>query len=445
MSRKFKVSINGFNKEEVNSYIDLMIREFEVKEAKLNNELKDLKELNKEIVMKSEVQLREMDERFKVNQMELSREGAHLEEELVSSKNLLEEFKAKEVQFQREMSEMKDKHHLEMESIKEQTEERQNLLKHVLREKDTEIEKMREMMLEHKSKTEQDMKEFSEKINRLTERIQEKDSLINQLNQEIFKKDQQIGMHEHSLNNIKDNMQSKVDELKLALNEKTAISQQKEAEMLQLRARFEKENQQLSQNLKEKEKLLTELSLRNDEQLERALQGKEQENINLRMKLEEYKAVHKEEMEQVKFQLEHIGSEKLKLEQESIQKIEELKALNMELRRRNEEIRAEITETQNNKEQIADVLIAAKEKAVAIVEKAKLEAAHEYEKVQKSVLMEEEKLIMIRNEMKTLKMEIAGVLKNYQDQLGDIGDVELENTEKGSDHKIKWGSFGSTN
>lgn len=445
MSRKFKVSINGFNKEEVNSYIDLMIREFEVKEAKLNNELKDLKELNKEIVMKSEVQLREMDERFKVNQMELSREGAHLEEELVSSKNLLEEFKAKEVQFQREMSEMKDKHHLEMESIKEQTEERQNLLKHVLREKDTEIEKMREMMLEHKSKTEQDMKEFSEKINRLTERIQEKDSLINQLNQEIFKKDQQIGMHEHSLNNIKDNMQSKVDELKLALNEKTAISQQKEAEMLQLRARFEKENQQLSQNLKEKEKLLTELSLRNDEQLERALQGKEQENINLRMKLEEYKAVHKEEMEQVKFQLEHIGSEKLKLEQESIQKIEELKALNMELRRRNEEIRSEITETQNNKEQIADVLIAAKEKAVAIVEKAKLEAAHEYEKVQKSVLMEEEKLIMIRNEMKTLKMEIAGVLKNYQDQLGDIGDVELENTEKGSDHKIKWGSFGSTN
>lgn len=445
MSRKFKVSINGFNKEEVNSYIDLMIREFEVKEAKLNNELKDLKELNKEIVMKSEVQLREMDERFKVNQMELSREGAHLEEELVSSKNLLEEFKAKEVQFQREMSEMKDKHHLEMESIKEQTEERQNLLKHVLREKDTEIEKMREMMLEHKSKTEQDMKEFSEKINRLTERIQEKDSLINQLNQEIFKKDQQIGMHEHSLNNIKDNMQSKVDELKLALNEKTAISQQKEAEMLQLRARFEKENQQLSQNLKENEKLLTELSLRNDEQLERALQGKEQENINLRMKLEEYKAVHKEEMEQVKFQLEHIGSEKLKLEQESIQKIEELKALNMELRRRNEEIRAEITETQNNKEQIADVLIAAKEKAVAIVEKAKLEAAHEYEKVQKSVLMEEEKLIMIRNEMKTLKMEIAGVLKNYQDQLGDIGDVELENTEKGSDHKIKWGSFGSTN
>lgn len=445
MSRKFKVSINGFNKEEVNSYIDLMIREFEVKEAKLNNELKDLKELNKEIVMKSEVQLREMDERFKVNQMELSREGAHLEEELVSSKNLLEEFKAKEVQFQREMSELKDKHHLEMESIKEQTEERQNLLKHVLREKDTEIEKMREMMLEHKSKTEQDMKEFSEKINRLTERIQEKDSLINQLNQEIFKKDQQIGMHEHSLNNIKDNMQSKVDELKLALNEKTAISQQKEAEMLQLRARFEKENQQLSQNLKEKEKLLTELSLRNDEQLERALQGKEQENINLRMKLEEYKAVHKEEMEQVKFQLEHIGSEKLKLEQESIQKIEELKALNMELRRRNEEIRAEITETQNNKEQIADVLIAAKEKAVAIVEKAKLEAAHEYEKVQKSVLMEEEKLIMIRNEMKTLKMEIAGVLKNYQDQLGDIGDVELENTEKGSDHKIKWGSFGSTN
>ncbi len=445
MSRKFKVSINGFNKEEVNSYIDLMIREFEVKEAKLNNELKDLKELNKEIVMKSEVQLREMDERFKVNQMELSREGAHLEEELVSSKNLLEEFKAKEVQFQREMSELKDKHHLEMESIKEQTEERQNLLKHVLREKDTEIEKMREMMLEHKSKTEQDMKEFSEKINRLTERIQEKDSLINQLNQEIFKKDQQIGMHEHSLNNIKDNMQSKVDELKLALNEKTAISQQKEAEILQLRARFEKENQQLSQNLKEKEKLLTELSLRNDEQLERALQGKEQENINLRMKLEEYKAVHKEEMEQVKFQLEHIGSEKLKLEQESIQKIEELKALNMELRRRNEEIRAEITETQNNKEQIADVLIAAKEKAVAIVEKAKLEAAHEYEKVQKSVLMEEEKLIMIRNEMKTLKMEIAGVLKNYQDQLGDIGDVELENTEKGSDHKIKWGSFGSTN
>ena len=445
MSRKFKVSINGFNKEEVNSYIDLMIREFEVKEAKLNNELKDLKELNKEIVMKSEVQLREMDERFKVNQMELSREGAHLEEELVSSKNLLEEFKAKEVQFQREMSEMKDKHHLEMESIKEQTEERQNLLKHVLREKDTEIEKMREMMLEHKSKTEQDMKEFSEKINRLTERIQEKDSLINQLNQEIFKKDQQIGMHEHSLNNIKDNMQSKVDELKLALNEKTAISQQKEAEMLQLRTRFEKENQQLSQNLKENEKLLAELSLRNDEQLERALQGKEQENINLRMKLEEYKAVHKEEMEQVKFQLEHIGSEKLKLEQESIQKIEELKALNMELRRRNEEIRAEITETQNNKEQIADVLIAAKEKAVAIVEKAKLEAAHEYEKVQKSVLMEEEKLIMIRNEMKTLKMEIAGVLKNYQDQLGDIGDVELENTEKGSDHKIKWGSFGSTN
>lgn len=445
MSRKFKVSINGFNKEEVNSYIDLMIREFEVKEAKLNNELKDLKELNKEIVMKSEVQLREMDERFKVNQMELSREGAHLEEELVSSKNLLEEFKAKEVQFQREMSEMKDKHHLEMESIKEQTEERQNLLKHVLREKDTEIEKMREMMLEHKSKTEQDMKEFSEKINRLTERIQEKDSLINQLNQEIFKKDQQIGMHEHSLNNIKDNMQSKVDELKLALNEKIAISQQKEAEMLQLRARFEKENQQLSQNLKENEKLLAELSLRNDEQLERALQGKEQENINLRMKLEEYKAVHKEEMEKVKFQLEHIGSEKLKLEQESIQKIEELKALNMELRRRNEEIRAEITETQNNKEQIADVLIAAKEKAVAIVEKAKLEAAHEYEKVQKSVLMEEEKLIMIRNEMKTLKMEIAGVLKNYQDQLGDIGDVELENTEKGSDHKIKWGSFGSTN
>lgn len=445
MSRKFKVSINGFNKEEVNSYIDLMIREFEVKEAKLNNELKDLKELNKEIVMKSEVQLREMDERFKVNQMELSREGAHLEEELVSSKNLLEEFKAKEVQFQREMSEMKDKHHLEMESIKEQTEERQNLLKHVLREKDTEIEKMREMMLEHKSKTEQDMKEFSEKINRLTERIQEKDSLINQLNQEIFKKDQQIGMHEHSLNNIKDNMQSKVDELKLALNEKIAISQQKEAEMLQLRTRFEKENQQLSQNLKENEKLLAELSLRNDEQLERALQGKEQENINLRMKLEEYKAVHKEEMEKVKFQLEHIGSEKLKLEQESIQKIEELKALNMELRRRNEEIRAEITETQNNKEQIADVLIAAKEKAVAIVEKAKLEAAHEYEKVQKSVLMEEEKLIMIRNEMKTLKMEIAGVLKNYQDQLGDIGDVELENTEKGSDHKIKWGSFGSTN
>ena len=445
MSRKFKVSINGFNKEEVNSYIDLMIREFEVKEAKLNNELKDLKELNKEIVMKSEVQLREMDERFKVNQMELSREGAHLEEELVSSKNLLEEFKAKEVQFQREMSELKDKHHLEMESIKEQTEERQNLLKHVLREKDTEIEKMREMMLEHKSKTEQDMKEFSEKINRLTERIQEKDSLINQLNQEIFKKDQQIGMHEHSLNNIKDNMQSKVDELKLALNEKIAISQQKEAEMLQLRTRFEKENQQLSQNLKENEKLLAELSLRNDEQLERALQGKEQENINLRMKLEEYKAVHKEEMEKVKFQLEHIGSEKLKLEQESIQKIEELKALNMELRRRNEEIRAEITETQNNKEQIADVLIAAKEKAVAIVEKAKLEAAHEYEKVQKSVLMEEEKLIMIRNEMKTLKMEIAGVLKNYQDQLGDIGDVELENTEKGSDHKIKWGSFGSTN
>lgn len=445
MSRKFKVSINGFNKEEVNSYIDLMIREFEVKEAKLNNELKDLKELNKEIVMKSEAQLREMDERFKVNQMELSREGAHLEEELVSSKNLIAEFKAKEVQFQRELSELKEKHHLEMESIKEQTEERQNLLKHVLREKDTEIEKMREMMLEHKSKTEQDMKEFSEKINRLTERIQEKDSLINQLNQEIFKKDQQIGMHEHSLNNIKDNMQSKVDELKLALNEKTAISQQKEAEVLQLRARFEKENQQLSQNLKEKEKLLTELSLRNDEQLERALQGKEQENINLRMKLEEYKASHKEEMEQVKFQLEHIGSEKLKLEQESIQKIEELKALNMELRRRNEEIRAEITETQNNKEQIADVLIAAKEKAVAIVEKAKLEAAHEYEKVQKSVLMEEEKLIMIRNEMKTLKMEIAGVLKNYQDQLGDIGDVELENTEKGSDHKIKWGSFGSTN
>lgn len=445
MSRKFKVSINGFNKEEVNSYIDLMVREFEVKEAKLNNELKDLKELNKEIVMKSEAQLREMDERFKVNQMELSREGAHLEEELVSSKNLIADFKAKEAQFQREMSEMKDKHHLEMESIKEQTEERQNLLKHVLREKDTEIEKMREMMIEHKNKTEQEIKEFSEKINRLTERIQEKDSLINQLNQEIFKKDQQIGMHEHSLNNIKDNMQSKVDELKLALNEKTAISQQKEAEMLQLRERFEKENQQLSQNLKENEKLLAELSLRNDEQLERALQGKEQENINLRMKLEEYKAVHKEEMEKVKFQLEHIGSEKLKLEQESIQKIEELKALNMELRRRNEEIRAEITETQNNKEQIADVLIAAKEKAVAIVEKAKLEAAHEYEKVQKSVLMEEEKLIMIRNEMKTLKMEIAGVLKNYQDQLGDIGDVELENTEKGSDHKIKWGSFGSTN
>jgi hypothetical protein len=66
---------------------------------------------------------------------------------------------------------------------------------------------------------------------------------------------------------------------------------------------------------------------------------------------------------------------------------------------------------------IADVLIKAQEQAELMLEDARIEAFEEKKKLEGVIEQEKERLVDIRQEMKTLKNEVVNTLKKYETQL----------------------------
>jgi cell division septum initiation protein DivIVA len=106
------------------------------------------------------------------------------------------------------------------------------------------------------------------------------------------------------------------------------------------------------------------------------------------------------------------------------EEIARLKNENRELGVKYNELAQKANQINEDRARIADVLIKAEEKAQLIVEEAKTQAIDEKNKIEEIIEKEKEKLVDIKEEMRTLKKEIVITLKKYDSQLGVIIDED---------------------
>jgi cell division initiation protein len=102
--------------------------------------------------------------------------------------------------------------------------------------------------------------------------------------------------------------------------------------------------------------------------------------------------------------------------------IENLKNQCKEYRLKYEELLNKSSQIEEDRAKIADVLIKAQEKAERMVEDARIEALEEKKKLEDTIEREREKLVDIRQQIKTLKSEFVSALKRYDSQLGSFID-----------------------
>lgn len=95
-----------------------------------------------------------------------------------------------------------------------------------------------------------------------------------------------------------------------------------------------------------------------------------------------------------------------------------LKNQSKEYKFKYEDLLKKAEQINEDRAKIADVLIKAQEKAVLMVEDARIEALDEKKKLEDVIEQEKERLIDIRQEMKMLKGEVVSTLKKYETQLG---------------------------
>jgi hypothetical protein len=106
--------------------------------------------------------------------------------------------------------------------------------------------------------------------------------------------------------------------------------------------------------------------------------------------------------------------------------ISALKNQNRELKQKYEEIYKKSDQINEDRAKIANVLIKAQEQAQAMLEDARIEALDEKKKLEEIIEQEKEKLVDVRQELKTLKSEVVSTLKKYETQLGGMLDDEQQ-------------------
>lgn len=98
--------------------------------------------------------------------------------------------------------------------------------------------------------------------------------------------------------------------------------------------------------------------------------------------------------------------------------IASLKNQTKDFKTKYEELSKRGDQINEDRDKIAEVLIKAQEKAQVMLEDARLEALDEKKKLEEIIEQEKERLVDIRQEMKTLKSEVVSTLKKYENQLG---------------------------
>lgn len=95
-----------------------------------------------------------------------------------------------------------------------------------------------------------------------------------------------------------------------------------------------------------------------------------------------------------------------------------LKNQGRDYRLKYEELLQKSDQINDDRAKIANVLIKAQEKAALMLEDARVEALEEKKKLEETIEQEREKLVDLRQEIKTLKGEVINTLKKYESQLG---------------------------
>jgi len=100
--------------------------------------------------------------------------------------------------------------------------------------------------------------------------------------------------------------------------------------------------------------------------------------------------------------------------------IASLKLQGKDTRTKYEELQKRSDQINEDRAKIAEVLIKAQEKADLMLENARLEALEEKRQLEETIEHDKEKLVDIRQEVKSLKGEIVDMLRKYESQLGEV-------------------------
>jgi len=106
--------------------------------------------------------------------------------------------------------------------------------------------------------------------------------------------------------------------------------------------------------------------------------------------------------------------------------INNIKSQNEEIKERYNELLSKAEQINVDRAKVADALIQAQEKAERILEEARNQALQEKKSIEELIEREKEKLIDIKEELRGLKSEAAGVLKKYEMQLGNLINKGIE-------------------
>lgn len=106
--------------------------------------------------------------------------------------------------------------------------------------------------------------------------------------------------------------------------------------------------------------------------------------------------------------------------------IANLKLQSKDVRAKYEELQKKADQINEDRSKISQVLIKAQEQADLMLENARAEALREKRQLEETIEQDREKLVDIRQEIKTLKGEIVNMLKKYETQLGEVTRVEDE-------------------
>jgi RNase adaptor protein for sRNA GlmZ degradation len=96
-----------------------------------------------------------------------------------------------------------------------------------------------------------------------------------------------------------------------------------------------------------------------------------------------------------------------------------------------EELTRKADQVNEDRAKIADVLIKAQDKAEQLLEDARTQALEEKKKLEHSIEQEKEKLVDIKEDLKTLKSIVVDTLEKYESQLNEMID-EGETEEEAS-------------
>ncbi len=125
-----------------------------------------------------------------------------------------------------------------------------------------------------------------------------------------------------------------------------------------------------------------------------------------------------------------LGEFDIKLKEKD-DEISQLKSQNKDVRTRYEELLTKADQINEDRAKISEVLIKAQEKADMMMETARQEALEEKRLLEDAIEQDKEKLVDIRQEIKSLKGEIVSTLKKYEAQLVTIVQDNEEDEEAG--------------